>query len=84
MNCESLAFVHRRQKRKEKRQQRRLQRQNLQEEDGGGADWSARKRPRREATPSSLRLVVDCGFDDLMLIKVSREVVCEEPTRSSR
>lgn len=60
----------RKQKRKERKQQRRLQRQNQPEEDGGdSAQAAARKRPRREVTPSDMRLVVDCGFDDLMLIK---------------
>lgn len=56
----------RKQRRKERKQQRRLQRQSHQE---GGEVQSARKRARREATPSSLRLVVDCSFDSLMLIK---------------
>ncbi|KAG7221501.1 hypothetical protein INR49_017157 [Caranx melampygus] len=64
----------RKQKRKERKQQRRLQRQNHQEEDGGDSAQAARKRPRREVTPSSLRLVVDCGFDDLMLIKDVRKL----------
>lgn len=58
----------RKQRRKERKQQRRLQRQNHHEEEGGEAQ-SARKRPRREVTPSSLRLVVDCSFDSLMLVK---------------
>uniref|UniRef100_A0A3P8TBE2 tRNA methyltransferase 10 homolog A n=1 Tax=Amphiprion percula TaxID=161767 RepID=A0A3P8TBE2_AMPPE len=56
----------RKQRRKERKQQRRLQRQD----DEGGDGQSFRKRPRREVTPSSLRMVVDCSFDDLMLIKV--------------
>lgn len=69
-----LVCVRCRQKRKERKQQRRLQRQNQPEEDGGDlARAAARKRPRREVTPSELRLVVDCGFDDLMLIKVKRD-----------
>ncbi|XP_042368311.1 RNA (guanine-9-)-methyltransferase domain-containing protein 2 [Plectropomus leopardus] len=58
----------RKQRRKERKQQRRLQRHNHQEEEGGEA-LNFRKRPRREVTPSSLRLVVDCSFDNLMLIK---------------
>ncbi|XP_078132273.1 tRNA methyltransferase 10 homolog A [Sander vitreus] len=58
----------RKQKRKERKQQRRLQRHNHQEEQGGEAQH-VRKRPRREVTPSSLRLVVDCSFDNLMLSK---------------
>ncbi|XP_041635577.1 RNA (guanine-9-)-methyltransferase domain-containing protein 2 [Cheilinus undulatus] len=63
----------RKQKRKERKQQRRQQRQNNPEEEGGEAQ-SFRKRPRREVTPSSLRLVVDCSFDDLMLIKDVRKL----------
>ncbi|CAJ1086539.1 RNA (guanine-9-)-methyltransferase domain-containing protein 2 [Xyrichtys novacula] len=62
----------RKQKRKERKQQRREQRQNNPEE--AGEAQSFRKRPRREATPSSLRLVVDCSFDDLMLIKDVRKL----------
>ncbi|KAM9836454.1 tRNA methyltransferase 10 homolog A [Aulostomus maculatus] len=58
----------RKQRRKERKQQRRLQRQNQHEEERGEGQ-SARKVPRREVTPSSLRLVVDCSFDDLMLSK---------------
>ncbi|KAF1380294.1 hypothetical protein PFLUV_G00162120 [Perca fluviatilis] len=58
----------RKQKRKERKQQRRLQRHNHPEEQGGEAQH-VRKRPRREVTPSSLRLVVDCSFDNLMLTK---------------
>ncbi|XP_068443628.1 tRNA methyltransferase 10 homolog A [Clinocottus analis] len=66
----------RKQKRKEKKQQRRLQRHNdpHQEEEEAGEDQSARKRLRREVTPSSLRLVVDCSFDNLMLIKDVRKL----------
>lgn len=56
----------RKQRRKEKKLQRRLERQNNQDEERGE---SQRKRLRREVTPSSLRLVVDCSFDHLMLIK---------------
>ncbi|XP_028254132.1 tRNA methyltransferase 10 homolog A [Parambassis ranga] len=62
----------RKQKRKERKQLRRLQRQNHQEE--GEDSQSAKKRPRREVTPSSLRLVLDCSFDDLMLIKDVRKL----------
>ncbi|XP_028985360.1 RNA (guanine-9-)-methyltransferase domain-containing protein 2 [Betta splendens] len=58
----------RKQRRKERKQQRRLQRQSHQEEDGEDA-YSAKKRLRREVTPSSVRLVVDCSFDNLMLFK---------------
>ncbi|XP_051284555.1 RNA (guanine-9-)-methyltransferase domain-containing protein 2 [Dicentrarchus labrax] len=62
----------RKQRRKDRKQQRRMQRQNHQEEEGEAQ--GVRKRPRREVTPSSLRLVVDCGFDDLMLIKDVRKL----------
>ncbi|XP_077401230.1 tRNA methyltransferase 10 homolog A [Vanacampus margaritifer] len=58
----------RKQKRKDRKHQRRLQRQSNHQEDEG-EDRRARKRPRREATPTSLRLVVDCSFDNLMLTK---------------
>lgn len=68
-------FLRHRQKRKDRKQQRRLQRQSLdkeeEEEKQGGVGQDIRKRPRREVVPSSLRLVVDCSFDDLMLMKVS-------------
>ncbi|XP_070710934.1 tRNA methyltransferase 10 homolog A isoform X2 [Pempheris klunzingeri] len=60
-------------KRKERKQQRRLQRQNHPDEEGGEGQ-NVRKRPRREVTPSSLRLVVDCSFDNLMLIKDVRKL----------
>ncbi|XP_018615250.2 tRNA methyltransferase 10 homolog A isoform X1 [Scleropages formosus] len=56
----------RRQRRKEKKQKRRLER-SAQFEDG--VECPGRKRPRREATPSPLRLVLDCSFDSLMTIK---------------
>ncbi|XP_067381171.1 RNA (guanine-9-)-methyltransferase domain-containing protein 2 isoform X2 [Channa argus] len=58
----------RKQRRKERKQQRRLERQSLKEEDGGYTQ-SARKRLCKEVTPSSLRVIVDCSFDNLMLIK---------------
>lgn len=71
----TLWFLRHRQKRKDRKQQRRLQRQSLdkeeEEEKQGGVGQDIRKRPRREVVPSSLRLVVDCSFDDLMLMKVS-------------
>ncbi|KAL6118924.1 trmt10a [Pungitius sinensis] len=57
----------RKKKRKERKQQRR-------EGGGGGEAQNARKRLRRELTPSSLRLVVDCSFDSLMLIKDIRKL----------
>ncbi|XP_070849424.1 tRNA methyltransferase 10 homolog A [Chaetodon trifascialis] len=65
----------RKQRRKERKQQRRLQRQNdhLEEEEGGETQ-NVRKRLRRDVKPSSLRLVVDCSFDDLMLIKDVRKL----------
>ncbi|XP_020499261.1 RNA (guanine-9-)-methyltransferase domain-containing protein 2 [Labrus bergylta] len=63
----------RKERRKEKKQQRREQRQNQTEEEGGEAQ-SFRKRPRREVTPSSVRLVMDCSFDDLMLLKDVRKL----------
>ncbi|XP_012735620.2 RNA (guanine-9-)-methyltransferase domain-containing protein 2 [Fundulus heteroclitus] len=63
----------RKQKRKERKQQRKQQRQNTQQENRGDGQ-SARKRPRREVAPSALRLVVDCSFDDLMLIKDVRKL----------
>lgn len=56
-----------RQKRKERKQQRKLERQ-VQAEDR--TDCPDRKRVRKEAEPSPLRLVIDCGFDDLMMLKV--------------
>ncbi|XP_071598668.1 tRNA methyltransferase 10 homolog A isoform X3 [Heliangelus exortis] len=56
----------RRQKRKEKRQKRKLERQWKAEP---GAQGSDRKRRRREAAPSTLRLVIDCSFDELMVPK---------------
>ncbi|XP_038625233.1 tRNA methyltransferase 10 homolog A [Tachyglossus aculeatus] len=52
----------RKQKRKEKRQKRKLGRQ----EPAGG---DSRKRVRRAAVPSPLRLIVDCAFDHLMTLK---------------
>ncbi|TWW63704.1 RNA (guanine-9-)-methyltransferase domain-containing protein 2 [Takifugu flavidus] len=68
----------RKQKRKDRKQQRRLQRQSQdkqeeeEKQDGVGQDF--RKRPRREVVPSSLRLVVDCSFDNLMLMKDVRKL----------
>uniref|UniRef100_A0A671N8E6 tRNA (guanine(9)-N(1))-methyltransferase n=1 Tax=Sinocyclocheilus anshuiensis TaxID=1608454 RepID=A0A671N8E6_9TELE len=55
------------QKRKERKQQRKLERQ-AQAEDG--VEWTGKKRLRRSAEPSSLRLVIDCSFDNLMVLKV--------------
>ncbi|XP_010159005.1 PREDICTED: tRNA methyltransferase 10 homolog A [Eurypyga helias] len=56
----------RRQKRKEKRQKRKLERQSKLDSSNEGNDG---KRMRREAVPSTLRLIVDCSFDDLMVLK---------------
>ncbi|KAM9717448.1 tRNA methyltransferase 10 homolog A [Menidia menidia] len=78
----------RKQRRKDRKQQRRQQRQSLQESHRGeegpdgqshrggeGPDGqSAQKRPRREATPSPLRLVVDCSFNSLMHLKDVRKL----------
>ncbi|XP_062430173.1 tRNA methyltransferase 10 homolog A isoform X2 [Rhea pennata] len=56
----------RRQKRKEKRQKRKLERQSKLDPNNDGND---RKRMRKEVVPSTLRLIVDCSFDDLMVLK---------------
>ncbi|XP_056203880.1 tRNA methyltransferase 10 homolog A-like isoform X3 [Falco biarmicus] len=56
----------RRQKRKEKRQKRKLERQSKLDSNNEG---NVRKRMRREVVPSTLRLIVDCSFDDLMVLK---------------
>ncbi|KAG7461898.1 hypothetical protein MATL_G00196060 [Megalops atlanticus] len=56
----------RKQRRKDKKQKRRLERLAQGEE---GAECGGRKRQRRDATPSTLRLVVDCSFDSLMVLK---------------
>ncbi|XP_037538095.1 RNA (guanine-9-)-methyltransferase domain-containing protein 2 [Nematolebias whitei] len=63
----------RKQRRKDRKLQRRQQRQSQPEQETGDCQ-SARKRPRRDVTPSSLRLVVDCGFDSLMLVKDVRKL----------
>ncbi|XP_054912490.1 RNA (guanine-9-)-methyltransferase domain-containing protein 2 [Poeciliopsis prolifica] len=63
----------RKQRRKERKQQRKLQRQSTLQENRGD-DLSGWKRPCVEAMPSSLRLLVDCSFDDLMLIKDVRKL----------
>ncbi|XP_073762800.1 tRNA methyltransferase 10 homolog A isoform X1 [Danio rerio] len=56
----------RKQKRKERKQQRKLERQ-AQGDDG--VEWTGKKRLRRSAEPSSLRLIIDCSFDNLMVLK---------------
>lgn len=57
----------RRQKRKEKRQKRKLERHSKSDPSNEGND---RKRMRRDVVPSTLRLIVDCSFDDLMVLKL--------------
>ncbi|XP_034627943.1 tRNA methyltransferase 10 homolog A [Trachemys scripta elegans] len=56
----------RRQRRKEKRQKRKLERQYQLESNNEGSD---RKRIRRDVVPSTLRLIIDCSFDNLMVLK---------------
>ncbi|KAK6292098.1 RNA (guanine-9-)-methyltransferase domain-containing protein 2 [Coregonus clupeaformis] len=63
----------RKQKRKEKRQKRSLERKTQGEE--GGEFVAGRKRLRKEVKPSSsLRLVIDCSFDNLMMFKDVRKL----------
>ncbi|XP_013876543.1 tRNA methyltransferase 10 homolog A [Austrofundulus limnaeus] len=64
----------RKQRRKERKLQRRQQRQSDQQQQEGRDGQSSRKRPRRDVTPVSLRLVVDCSFDSLMLLKDVRKL----------
>ncbi|XP_053411406.1 tRNA methyltransferase 10 homolog A [Nycticebus coucang] len=56
----------RKQKRKEKRKRKKLERQCQLE---SKSDESDRKRIRRHAVHSTLRLIIDCSFDDLMVLK---------------
>ncbi|KAF7252405.1 hypothetical protein EYD10_01891, partial [Varanus komodoensis] len=56
----------RKQKRKEKRLKRKLERQSQVELSNEG---SVRKRIRRSIVPSTLRLIIDCSFDNLMELK---------------
>ncbi|KAM9330494.1 tRNA methyltransferase 10 homolog A [Gastrophryne carolinensis] len=56
----------RKQKRKEKRQKRKLVRQS---QLGQNVDCNMYKRVRREIQPTSLRLIIDCSFDDLMALR---------------
>ncbi|XP_004703495.1 tRNA methyltransferase 10 homolog A isoform X1 [Echinops telfairi] len=56
----------RKQKRKEKRKRKQLERQCQLEPNSDGHD---RKRMRRDAVRSPLRLIVDCSFDGLMVLK---------------
>ncbi|CAN9509753.1 unnamed protein product [Ophioblennius macclurei] len=63
----------RKQKRKDRKQQRRLQRQK-QPEEGKGHQVSRKRLCRTENSPSSMKLVLDCSFDSLMLIKDIRKL----------
>ncbi|KAH0615866.1 hypothetical protein JD844_026460 [Phrynosoma platyrhinos] len=56
----------RKQKRKEKRLKRKLERRSQLESSNEG---SVRKRMRRDVVPSTLRLIIDCSFDNLMELK---------------
>ncbi|XP_038648728.1 tRNA methyltransferase 10 homolog A-like isoform X1 [Scyliorhinus canicula] len=56
----------RKQKRREKKLKRKLERQTRSEE---GCEESCRKRFKRDVTPSSLRVALDCSFDGLMVMK---------------
>nr|XP_060511817.1 tRNA methyltransferase 10 homolog A [Panthera onca] len=58
----------RKQKRKEKRKRKQLERQCQLESNSDGND---RKRIRRDVVHSTLRLIIDCSFDSLMVLKVS-------------
>lgn len=56
----------RKQKRKEKRKRKKLERQCQLELNCEGSD---RKRIRKDAARSTLRLIIDCSFDNLMVLK---------------
>ncbi|XP_036266660.1 tRNA methyltransferase 10 homolog A isoform X2 [Pipistrellus kuhlii] len=56
----------RKQKRKEKRKRKQLERQCQLESNSDGND---RKRIRRDVVRSTLRLIIDCSFDSLMVLK---------------
>ncbi|EHA98821.1 RNA (guanine-9-)-methyltransferase domain-containing protein 2 [Heterocephalus glaber] len=56
----------RKQKRKEKHKRKKLERQCQLESNSDGND---RKRVRRQVVHSTLRLIIDCSFDDLMVLK---------------
>ncbi|XP_042201309.1 tRNA methyltransferase 10 homolog A-like isoform X2 [Callorhinchus milii] len=56
----------RKQKRKEKKLKRKLERQSQNEEDNKD---SARKHFKKDIIPSSVRVVLDCSFDSLMVLK---------------
>uniref|UniRef100_A0A2K5LLS4 tRNA methyltransferase 10 homolog A n=1 Tax=Cercocebus atys TaxID=9531 RepID=A0A2K5LLS4_CERAT len=54
------------QKEKQKRKRKKLERQCQMESNSDGND---RKRVRRDVVHSTLRLIIDCSFDDLMVLK---------------
>ncbi|XP_008824394.1 tRNA methyltransferase 10 homolog A [Nannospalax galili] len=56
----------RKEKRKEKRKRKKLERQCQLDSNSDGND---RKRIRRHVIPSTLRLIIDCSFDELMVLK---------------
>lgn len=56
----------RKDKRKEKRKRKKLERQCQLDANSDGND---RKRIRRHVVPSTLRLIIDCSFDELMVLK---------------
>ncbi|KAF6372660.1 tRNA methyltransferase 10A [Rhinolophus ferrumequinum] len=56
----------RKQKRKEKRKRKQLERQCQLESNSDGND---KKRIRRDVVHSTLRLIIDCSFDSLMVLK---------------
>ncbi|KAM8801799.1 tRNA methyltransferase 10 homolog A isoform 2-T3 [Rhynchonycteris naso] len=56
----------RKQKRKEKRKRKQFERQCKLESNADGND---RKRIRRDVLHSTLRLIIDCSFDSLMVLK---------------
>ncbi|KAG8433155.1 hypothetical protein GDO86_017443 [Hymenochirus boettgeri] len=56
----------RKQKRKEKRQKRKQERETQGEQK---IDITGRKRICREIQPSSVRLIIDCSFDNLMALQ---------------
>ncbi|KAK7910246.1 hypothetical protein WMY93_014930 [Mugilogobius chulae] len=70
----SFSDAQTKQKRKDRKQHRRLQRQNNQDDERTDVDKNPRKRFRKEVTLSSVRLVVDCSFDSLMLMKDVRKL----------
>lgn len=40
-------------------------------------EGSDRKRIRRDVVPSTLRLIIDCSFDNLMVLKVNEILLFE-------